>query len=51
MRLVCKDGRWPDHAQYFYEVLGADFDFRVDAPVTKLKATYFCVVRARLKTP
>lgn len=51
VRLVCKDGRWPDHAQYFYEVLGADFDFRVDAPVTKLKATYFSVVRARLKTP
>ena len=22
IRLVCKDGRWPDHASYFYGVLG-----------------------------
>ena len=49
IRLVCKDGRWPDHAAYFYGVLGEHFDFRSDDPVTKLKATYFSVVRARLK--
>ena len=36
-------------AAYFYEVLGEQFDFRSDDPVTKLKATYFSVVRARLK--
>ena len=47
--MVCKDGRWPDHAAYFYKQLGEFFDYRVSKPVTRLKAPYFSVVTARLK--
>ena len=49
VRLVCKDGRWPDHAEFFYNTLGEHFDYKVQTPITKLKVTYFKVVPAKLK--
>ena len=46
---VVKDGKWPDHAKFFYELLAADFAYTVEKPTSKLKATYFSLVSAALK--
>ena len=47
--MVCKDGKWPDHAKFFYELLAADFAYTVEKPTSKLKASYFSLVSAALK--
>lgn len=49
IRMVCKDGKWPDHAKFFYELLAADFAYTVEKPTSKLKASYFSLVSAALK--
>ncbi|KAJ1452826.1 hypothetical protein M885DRAFT_525732 [Pelagophyceae sp. CCMP2097] len=49
LRLLSKDGRWPLHAQKFYDLLRVDFDFTSVEPLSRLKAPYFRHVSGRRK--